>query len=132
MPNAIFAFDNQILGRGAADRLVAKGLPADSVHLHASHPEPNDKVSTEVDEQVTGGLLSNFANLFQGIFDWRNSPHDPRAYAETLRHGGLVVSVDASDEGECGIADSVMKDAGCVQRTDWSETTSTDKEGSTR
>jgi hypothetical protein len=132
MPNAIFAFDDQLLGRRAADQLVANGLSADSVQLHANHPEPDEKVSTDVDELVTGGLMSNFANLFQGIFDWSNSPHDPTAYAETLRHGGVVVSVDASTEGECTMADGVMKEAGCVQRTDWGEAASSNQESNTR
>jgi len=120
MSNALFAFDDPEDGRRAADRLRAKGLPA--VELHTRGDGPHHAIASEADELVTGGLVGNLLELFQGVFEWGDSPHDAAAYAETVRRGGAVVSVVAATDVQCDTADDVAEQEGCRRRTGWSDT----------
>jgi len=121
MANALFAFNDPSAGQRAAHRLLDEGLQPEAVRLRANEGAANDALSRRVDEQVTGGLVSNLVGLFQGVLDWGSSPHDASAYEETVLRGGAVVSVDAKTEDERDTADEVMLAAGCNKHTDWSE-----------
>ncbi|HSI47514.1 MAG TPA: hypothetical protein VLA61_04565 [Ideonella sp.] len=119
MVNALFAFPDAAAGRLAAQQLVERGLPASAVRLHLGQDPIDPPLPRQVDEQVTGGLISNVLDLFQGIFDWGASPHDAAPYEETVRRGGAVISVDASTAEQQADADRLLTEAGCLQRTDW-------------
>lgn len=88
------------------------------VHRHERYEE---SFGRKADEQITGGLVSNVLDLFQGIFDFGSSPHDAAAFEETVRRGGVVVSVDADSDDECSAVEQVMLAAGCDQHTAWSQ-----------
>jgi len=118
MSNALFAFEERSAGELAAQRLISQGLQPSAVQLRTHDV---DTPGRQLDEQATGGLVTNVLDLFQGIFDWGASPHDASAYAETVRRGGAVVSVDARTEDERDAADEVMLAAGCSQHTDWTD-----------
>jgi hypothetical protein len=113
------SFHDRDAARRAADRLIEQGLPTRSVTVHI-HDNPTNSTAAEVDELVTGGLTTNLYGLFQGLFEWGSSDHDPSAYAETVKRGGAVVSVNAETDSERAAVDQVMQTAGSVQRTDWS------------
>jgi len=121
MANALFAFNDRNAGRRAAHRLIEEGLQPAAVRLRPEEGAANDTLRRQVDEQVTGGLVSNLVDLFQGVLDWGSSPHDASSYEETVMRGGAVVSVDAKTEDERDTADEVMLAAGCNKHTDWSE-----------
>jgi hypothetical protein len=74
-------------------------------------------VVEQTDEQITGGVLSNLYNLFQGVFDWGNSPHDASAYEAVVNRGGAVLEIRA-DTQERDAIDSVVGIM-CDQRTEW-------------
>jgi hypothetical protein len=120
MANALFAFENPEAGRRAVDHLLAAGLRPDAVHLHVHDVPPLESKPRLVDEQVTGGLLTNLADLFQGLFDWGDSPHDAASFEETYRRGGAVVSVDAASDQEEATTEQVMRQEPCDRHTDWS------------
>ncbi len=122
MANALFAFEDAHAGQSAARQLVKQGLNERAVKVHMGDGTPSDKLGRQIDEQVTGGLLTNLLDLFQGVFDWGASPHEASAYEETVRRGGAVVSVDLNREDERLVADEVMRQAGCDQRTEWRAT----------
>lgn len=88
------------------------------VHLHTPYEE---SPSRKIDEQVTGGLLTNLVDLFQGIFEWGSSPHDAAPFEETVRRGGVVVSVDTPDDDSEArdTIDELMLAAGCDLHTGW-------------
>jgi hypothetical protein len=121
MSNALFAFDDRDAGQRAADRLIEHGVQPGAVHVHV-HTPYEESPGRKADEQVSGGLLTNLVDLFQGVFDWGPSPHDAAAFEETVRRGGVVVSVDTpDDDGEArDTIDELMLAAGCNQHTDWS------------
>jgi hypothetical protein len=119
MASALFSFHDRDAARRAADRLIEQGLPTRSVTVHI-HDNPTNSTAAEVDELVTGGLTTNLYGLFQGLFEWGSSDHDPSAYAETVKRGGAVVSVNAETDSQRAAVDQVMQTAGSVQRTDWS------------
>ena len=73
-----------------------------------------------IDEQVTGGVLTNLFNLFQGVMDWGDSPHDAASFEATVTRGGVVVEVQAADEREREVAE--RETAGGNLRTPWQST----------
>ena len=121
MANALFAFEDRAAGVRAASRLVEQGLPPAAVQLHAKAAGSNESFTRQADEQITGGLLSNLFDLFQGAIEWGSSPHDAAAFEETVRRGGAVVSVDAKTEDQIETVDEIMLAAGCDRHTDWGE-----------
>jgi hypothetical protein len=119
MSNALYAFEDRDAGQRAADRLLDNGVQPQAVQVHVHKPY-EESLPRKADEQVTGGLLTNLVDLFQGVFDWGSSPHDAATFEETVRRGGLVVSVDAGTEEDRDQIDDIMLAAGCNRHTGWS------------
>jgi hypothetical protein len=69
---------------------------------------------------VSGGMLRNLYDLFQGVFEWGASPHDASHYEETVRKGGAVISVDANTDEERAAVDEIGAAYEFERRTDWS------------
>lgn len=121
MANALFAFDTRSAAQRSVEQLVAEGLPRQSVQLHAHRAGPDGPITSEADEIATGGFITNFLEMFEGVFEWGNSPHDASAYAAVVRRGGGVISVDAATHAQRAAVDEVTQAGGCTQRTDWSD-----------
>jgi hypothetical protein len=100
---------------------VREGIPADDVHLHIGHTGPNDKLVVGADELISGGLVRNVLDLFQGVLEWGSSPHDASAFEETVRRGGAVVAIDAGDDAARRTAERVMETAGCSLHSGWTD-----------
>jgi hypothetical protein len=96
--------------------LDASGLVRLTVHRRASGP--SSSVANVVDEQVTGGVLTNLYNLFQGVFDWGSSPHDAAPYEAVVNRGGVVIEVRASDPEGRDAADRMLAGLATL-RTEW-------------
>jgi len=105
----------------AVDHLLDAGPPSDSIALYRHVPGPHEQGLENADELVTGGLLYNLVNLFQGAMDWGASPHDAPPYAEAIRRGGAVVSINAAIDDERLATERAMALSSCAQRTDWKE-----------
>jgi hypothetical protein len=118
MANALFSYEDVGAAQRAARRVATKLSPK-AVVLHAKDYPPNDNLVDEVDEQVSGGLLRNFYDLWKGVFEWGSSPHEASDYEETVRNGGAVVSVDADTVEDQKMVDHIMRETGFKQRTDW-------------
>lgn len=120
MHSALFAYQDRTIARRVHQRLLQCGLPTDAVKLHAHESGPGEAIQSEVDELATGGFLSNFMSLFEGVFEWGGSPHDASAYAQTVRRGGAVISVESHSEDQRARADeTVAADEPPAQRTGW-------------
>ncbi|HEY4066007.1 MAG TPA: hypothetical protein VGM74_03860 [Burkholderiaceae bacterium] len=122
MTNALFGFEDKASGERAAAVLREASPPTTAVDVHANESVTRHATARQVDEQVTGGLVTNLLELFQGVFEWGPSPHpDASAFEETLRRGGVVVSVTLQDEAERPRVDSLMQATGFDRRTEWRE-----------
>lgn len=122
MANALFAFEDPSTAQRAAARAVAR-LPPEAVAVHTKDTGQSESLLERTDETlVSGGLLRNVYDLFQGIFEWSQSPHDASHYEEVVRKGGAVVSVDAATPEQRREVDEAMRSSGFERRTDWVET----------
>jgi len=121
MANALFAFHTLDGAQRAAERAAAR-LPPEAVSVHTRDLGRSVSLFDQADEAaISGGMLRNLYDLFQGIFEWGSSPHDASHFEETVRRGGAVVSVDASTPEQCHAIDDAMRTAGFERRTDWAE-----------
>jgi len=121
MANALFAFDTLDDAQRAAERAAAR-LPPEAVSVHTKDLGRSESLFDQADETViSGGMLRNLYDLFQGIFEWGSSPHDASHFEETVRKGGAVVSVDATTAEQRRVIDDAMRSTGFERRTDWAE-----------
>jgi hypothetical protein len=119
MANALFAFDDLESAQRAAERAAAR-LPPESVAVHTKDTGRSESLLDQADETlISGGMLRSMYDLFQGIFEWGESPHDAAAYEETVRKGGAVLSVDTNSQEQQAAVDGALQDTGFQRRTDW-------------
>jgi hypothetical protein len=118
MWSALFAFEQAADADNAASALVASGLPSDGIRIHRRASGPADGTANLVDEQVTGGILTNLYNLFQGVFDWGNSPHDSAAFETTVNRGGVVLDIQVQEIKDRDLVDQRIG-ARWSRRTEW-------------
>jgi hypothetical protein len=119
MANALFAFDDLESAQRAAERAAAR-LPPQAVAVHTKDLGRSDSLFDQADESlVSGGMLRSLYDLFQGIFEWSESPHDASHYEETVRKGGAVLSVDANTPEQQHAVDVALGGTGFERRTDW-------------
>jgi len=121
MANALFAFLDVAAAERAAAAMASQ-LSPNAVTLHAKRTTSGESVATVVDEVVvSGGMLRNLYDLFQGVFEWGASPHDASHYEETVRKGGAVISVDADTPAQRAAIDEIGANSGFERRTGWSD-----------
>ena len=120
MLNALYAFENPADARAAEDALAQAGMDAGAVRRHGRYSGQPGAAADQVDEQVTGGVISNLLNLFQGVFDWGGSPHDASSYEAVVNRGGVVLDVRAQDDVQRERIDAVLAPR-TTQRTGWRE-----------
>lgn len=117
--NALFAFESRTAGERAAEALTSRGLPAAAVQRHVDVSRLPGHHVRDIDEQITGGLVGNLVDMFRGVMEWGDSPHDGSPFVETIRRGGMVVAVDADSPQQQALAEQAM--AACDRRTPWSD-----------
>ena len=120
MANALFAFENTTAGQAAARELLGRGLAASAVEVHFDTAKQPGHSGRDIDEQISGGLFGNLLDLFRGVMEWGDSPHDASSFEETVRRGGAVISVDTDRVDEQQATDEVMAAANCDKHTGWS------------
>jgi len=118
MWNALFGFESAADAERAANALVESGFASDGIQTHRRASGPSGGAVNQIDEQVTGGVLTNLYNLFQGVFDWGSSPHDTAAFEATVNRGGIVLDIRADEPRERELVDQRVG-AAASQRTDW-------------
>jgi hypothetical protein len=118
MWNALFAFERAVDAESATSALIASGFGSDGIRTHRRASGPSDGAINQIDEQVTGGVLTNLYNLFQGVFDWGSSPQDTAAFEATVNRGGVVLDIRAEEPKGCELVDRHVGSL-CARRTDW-------------
>ena len=120
MWNALYAFENPADAQAAEHALAKAGVDAAAVRRHGRYTGDPGDTAEKVDEQVTGGLISNVLNLFQGVFDWSGSPHDAASYEAVINRGGVVLDVHAADDAERERVDAAIASR-TSRRSGWRE-----------
>jgi hypothetical protein len=121
MANVLLAFTDVARAKRVAAQLEPR-LRSGAVTLHVKNETPGGSLAATVDEAVvSGGMLHNLYDLFQGVFEWGESPHDASHYEEVVRKGGAVLSIDATTAQERAVVDEIGADAGLERRTAWSD-----------
>jgi len=121
MTTALFAFDGSDTARRAAAELQRGGLSPESVRLQLHARASESSTVAAVDEQVSGGLLSNLYGLFGEMLEWGSVPIETSPYAAALRRGGAVVSVDADSDAQRAQVEAVMAEAHPTAASEWFE-----------
>jgi hypothetical protein len=122
MARALFAFDDGAAARRIARQLIeAHGLPPGAARLHPHRETPNERLVDNADELVSGGLLGNLYELFEGVLAWDTDPDDAAAYAEAVHRGGAVVRVELPAGPLRHRVVEAMERAGCRRHTRWSD-----------
>jgi hypothetical protein len=119
MSTALFAFDQPAAARRAAERLQHCGLPNDAVRLHLPKTSPGEQAAAAIDEQATGGLLTNVFGLFGELLEWGSLPIDASPFAAIVRRGGALVSVATASPTERSQVDAAINEAEPSLRSAW-------------
>lgn len=114
-------FDRYAAARSAADSLAAKGIDRDHIHVKATRSDDGMTTTTTETEQDTG-FLAGVRSFFAEVFGSDDYTEEAGTYAEAVRRGNAVVTVDA-DESQIEVARETLESAGAVdidqQVTSW-------------
>ena len=119
MSTALFAFDQPATAKRAAQQLQACSLPGAAVRLHLPKMSPGEKAAAALDEQATGGLLTNLFGLFGELLEWGSLPIDTSPYVALVRRGGALISVATASDAERACVEAAMAEALPALRSAW-------------
>jgi uncharacterized protein (TIGR02271 family) len=98
-------YDNRSDANSAVQALADAGIPRTSIHLNAESTESaSDQSTTNAGQESGSGIGGFFRSLF-GMDDAREQ-HD--VYAESVRRGSYVLTVDVQDEAQADRATDIM------------------------
>jgi uncharacterized protein (TIGR02271 family) len=100
-------FDNRSDAEDAIARLADAGVPRDSIRFM-----PGDERDPTDNDAGTSARLEP-RGFWESLGDWFLPDEDRGAYAEGLRRGGYLISVDASDEQYERVLD-ILDDEGTI------------------
>lgn len=120
MPHAVFAFDDADRARRVVDKLVADGVPEDAIRLNVREKGTVASGMAEADELATGGFITNFMGLLDGIFQRDQTPEHVKSFGVHLEQGGAVVCIDVGTMAETERIESMMEAEGCTHHSGWS------------
>ena len=103
-------FNRYEAARDATELLQDSGFGPDSVHITAESG-PGNGARTSGQE---GGMLESLRRFFAGMFSPNDEDSEVSKYAEVVRRGGAVVTVDAEDDPTVALARSTLESAGAV------------------
>jgi hypothetical protein len=107
-------FGDKAVAQQAAKTLVESGIPASTLHFHERGLPARNGAGVIVDEYATGGFLTSFMGLLDGLLGGESVPQEARSYAELLRFEGVALSVDSPSAAEADRADALLRQAGAV------------------
>jgi len=103
-------FDRYEAARLATELLQDSGFGPDSVHITS---ESGADIAPQASGE-DGGMLDSVRRFFAGIFGSNDHGTEVSQYAEVVRRGGAIVTVDADDDPMVARACSALESAGAV------------------
>jgi hypothetical protein len=91
----------------AKNELLASGLLRSQVQLVPDHEVPRHE-REETPHTDPNTVAFNIGKLFTGLFGADQTQHS-NVYADAVRRGGYVVTVDVEDEAKCVVVEGIIK-----------------------
>ncbi len=117
MQHTVIAFfDTYDAAERARDLLVAAGLTRESISLQA-RCEPTyatDATTVAGTQREDGGLLASIERFFESLFSTQPPRHETAQYAEAIRRGAVMLSVDATSDAQCQLAKTTLERTGPI------------------
>jgi hypothetical protein len=118
MQHTVIAFfDTYPQAEAALDALIAAGLARDDIALqarceptYASDATPGAEARPPADE----GLLASIEQFFESLFASREPPHETAQYAEAVRRGAVMLSVDVATDDAADLARTTLEGMGPI------------------
>lgn len=109
-------FDTYAQAEAARDALVAAGLGSDSIALQARcEPTYATDASTVADTASPGeGFLASIERFFESLFASSPARQETAQYAEAVRRGAVMLSVDAASDVQCELAKTTLEHTGPI------------------
>nr|WKF59783.1 hypothetical protein HUO10_004294 [Paraburkholderia busanensis] len=104
-------FDTYSQAESARDTLVQTGFGRETIELQTA-PEPT--VGSATDEVASSGLMANIERFLSSLFATGPRAPDTARYAEALRRGAVLVSVDAASEAHAELARGTFARLGAI------------------
>ena len=114
MQNVFAAFDDAQGAQRAADRLVANGFAAESVHLHGRGVPPRNAAGLTLDEYASGGFFGNIGELLDELFESPQAPQEAETYDDVVRQEAVGLSVCTGDEADARRAETLLAASGAM------------------
>lgn len=104
-------FDTYAQAEAARDSLVQTGFGRETIELQAN-PEPS--VGSATDEVASSGVLANIERFLSSLFASGPRASDAARYAEAVRRGAVLVSVNAASEAHADLARDTLTRLGAT------------------
>jgi hypothetical protein len=117
MQHTVIAFfDTYARAQQARDVLIATGLASESIALQARcEPTYATDASTVAEPPLSDeGLLANIERFFESLFASQPPRHEMAQYAEAVRRGAVMLSVDAATDAQCALAKATLERMGPI------------------
>jgi hypothetical protein len=91
--------------------LVGAGIPAASIALQARSEPTYATDATTVGEPAPAGegFLANIERFFESLFAKEPPQRETGQYAEAMRRGAVMLSVDAATDAQCDLARNTLE-----------------------
>jgi hypothetical protein len=116
MFTVLSSFADEAAARRGVDALAREGFAPDTVRVH-SQPAPENAASVKVDEIATGGFVHNAFNLLDSLFNTDTYRDEAANYADLVRQGGILVSVEVADAERARQAQEALERLGGARST---------------
>jgi hypothetical protein len=112
MQHTVIAFfDTHARAEQARDTLIAAGLASDAIALQARcEPTYATDASTVAEPRLSDeGLLASIERFFESLFASQPPWPETAQYAEAVRRGAVMLSVDAATDDQCTLVKATLE-----------------------
>lgn len=118
----IGVYDDRNHARSAKNELLASGFPRGSVQLNPEHDLPPTK-GPSVQKEKNATLSASIGNFFRSLFSMDDKSMYSNVYAEAVKRGSYVLTVDVETDEQRVRAEEIMGHHGPVdideRSADW-------------
>ncbi len=103
----IGVYEDRNQARSAKNELLASGFPRSSVQMNPDHDFTATK-SPSIQNETHGGLSDSIGNFFRSLFGMDDKSTYSNLYADAVKRGDTVVTVDVESDEQRIRAEEIM------------------------